>query len=262
MNEKIKDRNTIYQYLNRMIDSELEKEDPDMSLIDECNALLDSMEKGIYEADPHIKSEELQKLYATYQKKQAHNKTVWFRHSWNRLATAACIAIMVLVIPMTVAAFGGCTPVELIERIGNQILKWTHNEEVEIEGITFVRNGDVAEYGSISECLKEENLDICYPTWLPEGMYIKSVLLFSKEKGDEIILELNDSAVTFSIALYEKNSYEPGDYSTVEVGDRTVYYIMQEFYDGNVLINGYQYSVSVYDFDTMIKILQSLERVN
>ena len=133
---------------------------------------------------------------------------------------------------------------------------------VEIEGITFVRNGDVAEYGSISECLKEENLDVCYPTWLPEGMYIKSILLFPKEKGDEIILELNDSSVTFSIALYEKKSYETGDYSTVEVGDRTVYYVMHEFYNGNVLINGYQYSVSVYDFDTMIKILQSLEKVN
>ena len=50
------EKENIYRYLNQIIDRELDKPEPDMELVDECNALLDDIDQGKYDPNPDVKT--------------------------------------------------------------------------------------------------------------------------------------------------------------------------------------------------------------
>lgn len=267
MTEKeMTDRKVLQRYLNRIIDSELGNPEPDMDLISECNAFLDEIERGKYEPDLQIRHNEIKKLYesyrAAYGDQKHRNRTG--RTRWSKIAVAACFCLFILIVPITAGAMNGLTPIEILERIGNKILSWNIGEEVEINNMTFIRHGEATVYDSIEECIKEEQLGIYCPTWLTEGTVIESVILFSEAEGESIIFKFSDPTIALEISLYQvEYSFveENSDYHAIDINGKTAYCIIRgEGYYGVLTLDGYQYSVAAPDLDTVVNILQGLER--
>ena len=256
------DKEALHKYLNRMIDSELDNPEPDMDFISECNAFLDEIEKGECEPDLRIRHDDIKKLYESYRamhgEKSEKNRTD--RMSWSKISIAACICLFILIVPITAGAMNGLTPIELLENIGSKIFSWDSGKKVEIDSMTFIRNGEATEYDSIEDCLNQEQLDIYYPTWLPEGTGIESVVVLPMAKGESILFEFSDKTISFNVNLYQIE-YSFSEYNTININDKTAYYILREKeYNGILSDENYQYIVAAPDLDTVINILQGLER--
>lgn len=256
------DKEALHKYLNRMIDSELDNPEPDMDFISECNAFLDEIEKGECEPDLRIRHDEIKKLYESYRamhgEKSEKNRTD--RMSWSKISIAACICLFILIVPITAGAMNGLTPIELLENIGSKIFSWDSGKKVEIDSMTFIRNGEATEYDSIEDCLNQEQLDIYYPTWLPEGTVIESAVMLMTEKGESVLFEFNDPTISLVINLYQLE-YSLSEYTIMEINTQTAYYMeLDNEYSGILTIDEYQYSVTAPDMDTVVNMLQGLER--
>ena len=68
--------------------------------------------------------------------------------------------------------------------------------------MTFVRYGELQTYESIQECFKQENIDILYPSWLPNGAKIESVMVTNTQNGDIVYFQFNDDSIMLSVELY------------------------------------------------------------
>lgn len=268
MSKEIHDKNVFCLYLNKLIDSELDKNEPDMEFIDECNAFLDGIENGKYEPNPVIKRRELQELYKSYHSIYGENSNIKskhrFRNRFSKIAVAACFCLIMLAIPVTVAAYNGFSPADILNHIGNKLFSWEIGEDVEIEGMTFIRNGEATQYDDITECIAQEKLDIYYPSWLPNDVYVKSVTIIPTSNGEQMIIKFTDELISMDISLYRSDDpFEPENFrgDITEINGNTVYYVVDENKIwGTVWLDGYQYSVIASDFETMLNIFNGLKR--
>jgi len=257
------EKENIYRYLNQIIDRELDKPEPDMELVDECNALLDDMEQEIYNPKPDIKVRRLQKLYSEYRKMHTWGKAIQFKWRWSKLATAACIIIMLVGVPVTVAAVNGISPINLIEQLGKKILSWNIGEVIEFEGISLIRNGETTKYGSIEDCIKQENLDIYYTSWLPDGVSIESAIILTTGDHEELIVKYSDENVTFICKKGTSGSYtnDKNITDSLYINDFVVYYrVLGNKYLAEIVLEDKVYAISANSYEDMVNILNGLKK--
>ncbi len=255
----------LAEYLNRQIDSELEKpfDQQDMEYIDECNAFLIELNLPKALPDPTVKAEKLKELYAEFAK--MHRPHVFNPVSFLKwFAAAAFIIIIIFTIPvLIVAAMNGMTPVDMLEKWGKDIFNLPYDEPVEAEGMTFIRNGNVVAYDSIDDLLKAEQLDILCPTWLPDGIKINSIVAVDEKNGLTINFVFNKNEIYYTVMLYDEFTELIKNSSTEDVTDisgLTVYFTQIENKDYALFVNdGYSYSASAHDKDILIKILESIK---
>lgn len=259
------EKENIYRYLNQIIDRELDKPEPDMELVDECNALLDDIDQGKYDPNPDVKSRQLQELYLEYHKKHNRNKVIQFRSKWTKLVPAACVILMLVGVPITVAAVNGISPRDLIAQLGNKILSWNVGETVEFEGISLIRNGESIKYDSIEDCVKKENLDIYYTSWLPDGVYIDSVVAMTTEDYEELIVIYSDESITFSVVEGSSVNYKDGNQITdnqIVIHDSIAYYrTFNDMYMAEIVLENKVYTISAPNYEDMLGILNGLKKV-
>ena len=260
------EKENIYRYLNQIIDRELDKPEPDMELVDECNALLDDIDQGKYGPNPDVKARQLQELYLEYRKKQNRNKVIQFRSKWAKLVPAACVILMLVGVPITVAAVNGISPRDLIAQLGNKILSWNVGETVEFEGISLIRNGESIKYDSIEDCVIKENLDIYYTSWLPDGVYIDSVVAMTTEDYEELIVIYSDESITFSVVEGSSVNYNDGNQITdnqIAIHDSIAYYrIGNDKYFAEIILDNKMYNISAKSYEDMVGILNGLRKVS
>lgn len=126
--------------------------------------------------------------------------------------------------------------------------------------MTFIRNGSVTAYDSIGDLLKAEQLNILYPTWLPDNIKIKSIIAVDEQNGTTISIVFNSNEIYFTVMLYDEYTEFIKNSSTEDVSGITVYFTRIENKDYALFVNnGYSYSVSADDKDTLIKIIKSVK---
>lgn len=210
MNEKEQNRAILIKYIMKLIDDELDKDDCDMELIDRYNSILDEIDRTNYAPDPKRKKQTLDELDMAYKeaasKQEKHVRNTdkikrRFNFSYWKIAVAACLCL-IIVTPLAVSAFNGTNPVELIASLGKRIFQMEKNTPYDYGDMTFVRYGEVQIYESIQECLKQENIDILYPLWLPEGTEIESVRVVNTQDGDIVLFQFNNDSIMLSVELY------------------------------------------------------------
>lgn len=150
----------IVRYLNKNIDDELSKpyDEQDFDYIEECLAFIDEIDKNKYKPDKDVKAEQINKLLVTY-KKTNNQKTGSSRYhfKWRPLAVACIIIISLLTLNIIASALG-YDLFTVLNKLGIEIFNLTANEEITIDGITFIRNDVFTNYWSFEELIKAENL--------------------------------------------------------------------------------------------------------
>ena len=254
-------------YLNHEIDKEMTKasEEQDWNRIEEYLQALEEVCKGIFDPDLDKKEEKINELRDLYHK-AGKKKSVTFKHShrWPG-AIAACLVIMILSIPVASAAIYHLSPADIIRRWGSELFNIPYDVPVEESGITIVRRGSVKEYATIEELFDGENINILYPTWLPENVYIKKVLFYSQGDPDRISFVFSEKDISYSVDLdcEQNEAYKDIMDSYVEIEGKAIESLViveDDEYTVIFIDDGIKYSIQTHDERHMKSIIKGLRR--
>lgn len=98
-----------------------------------------------------------------------------------RRIRAKRLAIIAAVLAVLIALFGivsiasGNAFSEMFRKMGESLYELLDGETMEYDNITFTKLNEKKTYSSIEELIKDEQIDILYPTWLPENEKIIKV---------------------------------------------------------------------------------------
>lgn len=186
---------------------------------------------------------------------EVNRKKTVKRKLWRKVALVAAILATLL---------AGTTVAEVAfdSNINDYLGDFVRGDEkvVEIDGMTIYRNDDKKIYSSVEELLEAEDLDILYPTQLPEGVRVTRITTGKNFKGEyDISFYTNDLNVSFRIKTSTSGHFIENANAYVHNG--ITYYIEQR---NSVLVagaiyNGYLYSVSASSKESLFLIINNLK---
>lgn len=216
-------RDVRMQWLCKMIENEMAKnvDEIDMDLVNECQEELDELMQEI-RAERASAQDATASAKPEYAGNLASRGRVEFIKARNdekarmaqirqinrrfpkRLAVAAAAALIICSAAVTafVAAEGFGSMEEFVSYIS---LKLKPGERADQNGITFINNGKSINYDSVEEFASKENLDVFYPTELPEGVFVKEIILTGDLDGESdcsLVYVFTDYNIALSIRNY------------------------------------------------------------
>lgn len=162
-----------------------------------------------------------------------------------RVLAAACIVLLILITPIAaIAAIESRSPVDILKVFGMTIFDLPYDEPVEVNGITFQRISpdNISLYNDIESLILDEGLDILYPSWLPEGVKITSLVKNIVDGEDWISFRFSENKVSFSIMQSAADDpVKSGSFDPEEA--EILYYRSDGNYHAQFLFNGYSYNI-------------------
>lgn len=149
-----------------------------------------------------------------------------------------------------------CMNIEKIKGMGA-------GDRLEGEKITLIKNGVSAEYGSVEAAIKAENLNVLYPSVLPEGVKIQKIIV--TYQGDEsdctITFVTNSKQLQILINTATKADIDSWQNRSIYETNRKTYYIRESGarYQAVCYDNGYEYNILCENYDELIQILDGLK---
>lgn len=267
----------LIAWLYRTIDNELEKPDDEMDcyLIAECSDFLDELtadQSCFSEEEVRKKIKEIHAKAVNQKEKDTGDiisqnkpiiKKLGFKH--RRIIWIAIIAALIIFSTVTVTATTGIFSAgwDYISTNIQKIIAMKPGERIESDGITIIKNHGAKTYSSIEELLSSENLDILYPTVLPDGIKIKEITqLMEDEDKCMHIFQFTSDNLYFSVFNYYNNSPEEyEDFTKYETAYITFY--IENLPDNTYLAigqkDGYEYQVIFSDYKELISILENMK---
>ena len=246
------------------MDKELSKSpfEINMDYIDECQRHLDEINGDKFLPDPEKKAKALAELEETFVRVERIQRPI--RALRAILATLCAVLFVVCMPAIVIAELTDSTPIGVIMRYGTKILTLPYERLFEVNGISFVRNGDLVKYDSIESLLNEENFDILYPTWLPEDTKVEKLILVEDSAGTEIQFVFNNEEMYYKVMLYDyygDSIYSLSD-DTFDYNGET-YYLTSVFGQTKAVLvhDKFSYSITTTDRETLINIIKGLKKV-
>ncbi len=252
--------------LNRLFDYEsdaVSRDDGDGELLCRVADLLAEKE-GI--ADEHDKAFEtilanamqsvvqsaVQSAHSTEQPKKKHYRLK------KALLIAAAVIALACCATLVATAFGFDIFAHFRELISHPA-----GAKMEENGITLVHFGETTQYSSMEELLAAEELDIMYPTKLPEGVFITEVRMISGIDGNETVeIKTTDEKTVICIDL---SAYDiGGSFKGCEKYEQNnqLFYIKEKekgMYFAFSYLNDNYYSVQADSYEHLLLILKHLK---
>lgn len=132
--------------------------------------------------------------------------------------------------------------------------------KIEGNGITLIHRGESTFYPSIEDLIIAEQLDIMYPSKLPDGVSITEVRMMPREDGKETIeIKTTDKNVLIYIDLsIESTSDTFADCEKIEINN-TNYYIHKEYLFAAACYNGNYYYIQANNYENILWIINHME---
>jgi len=152
---------------------------------------------------------------------------------------------------------------DILECWGRALFSIPYDEEIVENQMTFVRKGDVKQYGSIDEMLDHEQLNIQIPTWLPDGVRIEKLIWLESDNEASINIDFNVEDILIKIRFGEEyyNEIEASSRaSQLNIDGEIGYLISTDLRQELVYCQqGYTYSISANDIEVLKNILKGME---
>ena len=275
-------RDVRMQWLCKIIDNEMAKnvDEIDMELVNECQEELaelmaeerterfagqDASTSAESEYAGNLSSRGRVEFIKARNDEKAHMAQ---SHQVNRrfpkrLAVAAAAALIICSAAVTVfvAAEGFGSMEEFVSYIS---LKLKPGERADQNGITFINNGKSINYDSVEEFASKENLDVFYPAELPEGVFIKKIILTGdlKEENDcTLVYVFTDSNIALLINNYSSIHISTDNY---QIFDSTLgkFYVKEinGHYQAVCQTEKYEYCIDTNDIESLQIIMKGLQQ--
>lgn len=244
----------------------------DTDLIGECTDTLLMIEgvdvKKIDDEADERSAENLKKIYAMAGESDKHSSGKTNSINSKLKPVIIMLAILICLFTLNIIAYAfGFDAYSYIKKYGRELLNLPVGESITEYGITFTRHGESKKYADIEEFTKEEQLDILYPSVLPDGETTKYITKIEKTEGKFDILfvfsTIDLAYVVYNYQIVDLNSLT--EYTTYEVNGLSFYIIdidIDSVYQAVCSYNGYMYCVKYNDYDNLLKILSNMKSNN
>ena len=253
-----------------IIDKELEKEESKQNkqLIADCTNYIRQYDSALKSASSAKEiqyiADTLAKEYQTQPRISRKTRGSRYASKWTKVASVAAAILLVfgISIPVSAAANG----LSIGEYLSFVIQNLKPGEDVDKDGFTFEYLGENKQYTDIKDVLSDQNLDIMYPSVLPDGVAIEKVYLieaFSGEEEGKLIITFNDKDI--SCVMSNKNSVnivpeKLEEYTT----DYLVFYIQlitpKKRYQAVAQSDGMEYSISCSNYENLVTLMKGFTK--
>ena len=241
--------------LGEIISSESAKPDgeTDFALIGECEDLLCALTA----ADISLSEKDITARVQKITQSAGGNR---FGKAKKRISRIIAIACASIVLCIGAGAAACMIDPKILEGI-RTVLRYKVGEAVDIDGRTFVNDGEVKQYASIDALLAENDIDILYPHTLPDGVCIEEIYV-GKETLFPIDIVLSapcDGMIRIYKNGEEGAEIQRSDTETAEVaGNGTVFYVVQthELWTASAKNGAYTYYISCANRECLQTIIE------
>lgn len=267
-------RDVRMQWLCKIIDNEMAKnvDEIDMELVNECQEELAELmaEERTERFAGQDASTSAESEYAgnLSSRGRTHAKGHTACYAKKRIRLASLIAAVVILASFAslsvVASFKGyASAFEYVSAMAQALFNMNDGEVVEDGDITVIRNGNTERYSSIKDFVDECNLDIMYPTNLPEGLTIQNVVMV--DLGDNklsVEFVFNDTNISILINNYHSTNQEDlknNNYSILKTECGVFCVIKKDMiYQGICYKDNNEYIVSADNYDYLTTLINLL----
>ena len=279
-------RDVRMQWLCKMIENEMAKnvDEIDMDLVNECQEELDELMQEIraerasaQDATASAKPEyagnlasrgrvEFIKARNDEKAHMAQSHQVNRRFS-KRLAVAAAAAVIILTsfaaLSVVAVSQGYASAFAYVSAMAQDLFNMNDGEVVEDGDITVIRNGNTERYSSIKDFVDECNLDIMYPTNLPEGLTIQNVVMADFGDGkvciNFIFNNTNTSILINNYYSIEQEDLESNYSSIIETNCGNFYVVKKDIiYQGICYKGSNEYIIYADNYYHLVTLINSL----
>ena len=260
------DNKEVMNLLNDIIEHETDKPEDQMDcdLIAQCSDMLIKI-NGENKVASSVMTDQISQIKEKNRKIIAQKNKAHLKRQILKIAAAAFAAVLILAAPITVkAAIEKRNPFDVLREYGMSLFDIPDNGVLEVDGITFEKDNIISVYSDIESLLSDNDINILYPTWLPEGVYINAISVKNNSVCENISFEFSSDMITYWVGLSDIYGDIAGsDCETLDI-DQNVFYLYHGENDNKIhamsTIDGYSYSASSDDRDTLILFLKGLER--
>lgn len=116
------------------------------------------------------------------------------------LLIAAIISVLIAIFTVTSIAFEWNIFDELKNRFGT-VADTPVNEEIDVNGISVYMHGENKKYKDIEDAILNENLNILYPSELPENVTPKEIMIYQVDFNEEVVFIFNNADFSYSVTF-------------------------------------------------------------
>lgn len=243
--------------LNRVIAEELAKDAPerDDRLIDECIKEIAEL-KGVR---AEYSKEEIGAMFEQLEAKaSAEKKSPARSRRLRRPIAAACAVALFLVCGVATVAWN---PNSVVRSWINEIIQLPVGTSHQLEDITYSHQDNIEIYSNIEKLTKKENLNIYYPSKLPDDVYITRIDSVIHNNTEHIIFKFTNPNLQFNIQLNSSLYFNNTEYETLKIGDLTFYLSSQNnYYVARTIIDSNLYLIESSNYDDIIIIINNFSK--
>ena len=187
-----------------------------------------------------------------------------------RRIRAKRLAIIAAVLAVIIALFGmfaiasGNTLDEIFREIGSYLWEMSDGSSIEYNDITFIKPDKTEKYSSFEELEENEEIEILYPTWLPNEEKIIRVLYINENNSERYFMHCNvpEHSIDVEIGtdLSEKRKL---NCLKKEIAGYLVYYLETEkCIQANFVYKNNLYGIHSDTEDNLFRIIENLKEIN
>lgn len=181
-----------------------------------------------------------------------------------RLAVIAAVLAVLITLFGIASIASGNTFSELFRKMGESIYGLLDGETMEYDNITFIKANKTKEYSSIEEFVKDEGIEILYPTWLPENEKIVKIWYWDEDRVKRYVMHCNTPEHSIDIDAGEAlpETLKSNSISR-QIAGYSVYYIeTAEYIQANFIYENNVYRVTSDSEDNLFRIIENLKEIN
>jgi hypothetical protein len=263
-------REQICLWLYTIINCELEKpqEIRDEELIQECSdfdALLFEAEDNLSDAEIEMRISKIKEkaLVIPSSEQTSVQNRVKRKRPLKIISVIAAAFLIATITITTIAALNGMTTLDFIVMNFNKIVNMEPGESFESNEITFIKNDKMYKYNSVEDAMIQGELEIMYPTVLPDGVKITQVKqVFTGNDDNYLVSFITDSnKISISAKNYNFTDVVHFDaYELYEVNNCKFYILAKEsFYIASCQKNNIEYYIKCDSKDDLILIIDNMK---
>ena len=174
--------------------------------------------------------------------------------------------VLVAVIVLVAVCLCGATACGVIPSLRMWFAKLVNNPGASVDdnGITYTYNGQAIVYTDVVDLLKKEELNILYPSKLPDGVKLENVQRVFEENTEIIVWVLNSNDITFFITIDASQNIEVDptatEYKTNFISARYWKDELLGQYNSVFIFEGNYYSLTSRDLNSLLLILDNIRK--
>lgn len=245
-----------------LLESEKDYREMDSELIKECVDFLMELE-----GKERLSKKEIEQRVAAIPfkgKVTAINSYAKKKMRAKRLAVVAAVLAFIIALFGILAIASGSTTSELLRQVGQTIHSWFEGGSVDYGDITVIKPDGTKTYSSLEKLEESENLNILYPTWLPENEKIVKVWYIVEDESSRYLLQSNNPLHNIDIDICTKLTETLKlNCNKKEFDGFSIYYISTEQYIQAVFTyKNNRYTVKSNTEDNLFRIIENLKEIN